>query len=109
MKTSAAHHGSLRSYLGGFASSLFLTLASFGLVLYGPPLEPSFLFGMLALLAILQIIVQIYFFLHVDTSSEQLWHLLPLLYTLLIVILLVGGTLWIMHNANLHMMSGMDP
>ncbi|NDU89462.1 MAG: cytochrome o ubiquinol oxidase subunit IV, partial [Ferrovum sp.] len=43
------------------------------------------------------------------TSSEQLWHLLPLLYTLLIVILLVGGTLWIMHNANLHMMSGMDP
>ncbi|WP_297449055.1 cytochrome o ubiquinol oxidase subunit IV [Ferrovum sp.] len=109
MKSSAAHHGSLRSYLGGFSASLLLTLASFGLVLYGPPLEPSLLFGTLALLAILQIIVQIYFFLHVDTSSEQLWHLLPLLYTLLIVILLVGGTLWIMHNANLHMMSGMDP
>ncbi len=109
MKSSAAHHGSLRSYLGGFSASLLLTLASFGLVLYGPLLEPSLLFGTLALLAILQIIVQIYFFLHVDTSSEQLWHLLPLLYTLLIVILLVGGTLWIMHNANLHMMSGMDP
>ncbi|WP_297476359.1 cytochrome o ubiquinol oxidase subunit IV [Ferrovum sp.] len=109
MKSSAAHHGSLRSYLGGFSASLLLTLASFGLVLYGPPLEPSLLFGTLAFLAILQIIVQIYFFLHVDTSSEQLWHLLPLLYTLLIVILLVGGTLWIMHNANLHMMSGMDP
>ncbi|EQD68699.1 cytochrome o ubiquinol oxidase subunit IV [Ferrovum myxofaciens] len=109
MKTSVPSHGSLRSYLGGFAASLFLTLASFGLVLYGPHLESSFLFGILALLAILQITVQIYFFLHVDTSSEQLWHLLPLLYTLLIVILLVGGTLWIMHNANLHMMSGMDP
>ena len=101
-------HNTLRSYLLGFTASLFLTLVAFWLVLYAPPLEPSFLFGTLALLAVIQIIVQIYFFLHINSSPNQLWNLLPLIYTLIMVIILVGGTLWIMHNANQHMMTGMD-
>lgn len=108
MKIANIEHSPLRSYLIGFFSSLFLTLVAFWLVLYGPPLESSVLFSILALLAIIQIVIQIYFFLHINTSPNQLWNLLPLIYTLIIVIILVGGTLWIMHNANQHMMSGMD-
>lgn len=109
MKLSVTKHNSLRGYLAGFFTSLLLTLAAFGMVLYDPQLESSVLVGILALLAIIQIVGQVYFFLHINTSPKQLWNLLPLIYTLIIVVMLVGGTLWIMHNANQHMMSGMDP
>ncbi|NDU86415.1 MAG: cytochrome o ubiquinol oxidase subunit IV [Ferrovum sp.] len=103
-----AGHGTVKTYLWGFLLSLLLTCAAFWLVLSGLSLDPTLRYGGLALLAVIQIGVQMHYFLHLNTSSGQLWNLMALLYTLLIVILLVGGSLWIMHNANMHMMSGME-
>ena len=54
--------------------------------------------------AIVQILVHLHYFLHLDTSSAARWNVLALMFTVLIMILFVGGTLWIMYNLNYRMM-----
>ncbi len=98
-----AAHGSTRSYFLGFALSLLLTLASFGLVMDGTYPATTTL-GAIVAAAVLQILVQMHFFLHLDRSSSQRWNVMVLLYTLIIIAFLVGGTLWIMHNTAIRMM-----
>jgi cytochrome o ubiquinol oxidase operon protein cyoD len=46
----------------------------------------------------------LHYFLHLDTSSAARWNVLALIFTFLIMILFVGGTLWIMSNLNYRMM-----
>jgi cytochrome o ubiquinol oxidase subunit IV len=53
---------------------------------------------------IVQILVHLHYFLHLDTSSAARWNLLAMMFTLLILALFVGGTLWIMFNLNYRMM-----
>ncbi len=56
------------------------------------------------LAAIVQIVVHMHYFLHLDTSSAERWNVMALAYTVLIVAILVGGTLWIMYNTHIRMM-----
>ena len=102
---SGASHGSLKSYATGFALSLILTVIAFGLVLDGMLPRGTVVAG-IVVAAVVQMIVQIHYFLHLDTSSAQRWNVMALLYTVLIVAILVGGTMWIMLNSQLHMMGG---
>ena len=99
-------HHSARSTLTGFVLALGLTLAAFYLVQYAPSMGHSLRQGLLVGLAVAQLIVQVHYFLHVDGSNAQRWNLGALVYTLFIAVLLIGGTLWIMHNTRVHMMSG---
>ena len=98
-----AAHGSTRSYFLGFLLSLLLTLVSFGLVMKGT-YPATITLGALVAAAVLQILVQMHFFLHLDRSSSQRWNVMVLLYTLIIIAFLVGGTLWVMHNTAIRMM-----
>ena len=54
--------------------------------------------------AIVQMLVHLHYFLHLDTSSAARWNVFALLFTLLIMIIFVGGTIWIMYNLNYLMM-----
>jgi cytochrome o ubiquinol oxidase operon protein cyoD len=54
--------------------------------------------------AIVQILVHLHYFLHLDTSSALRWNLLALLFAVLIITLFVGGTLWIMYHLHYRMM-----
>ena len=54
--------------------------------------------------AVAQILVHLHYFLHLDTSSAARWNVLALVFTVLIMVLFVGGTLWIMSNLNYRMM-----
>jgi cytochrome o ubiquinol oxidase operon protein cyoD len=49
-------------------------------------------------LAIAQLLVQLFCFLHLGQESKPRWNLVALVFALFIVVVLVGGTLWIMHN-----------
>jgi cytochrome o ubiquinol oxidase operon protein cyoD len=98
-----ASHGSLRTYTQGFVLSLLLTLISFGVVMGGNYSAPVALVIVVAA-AVLQILVQMHYFLHLDASSSQRWNVMVLLYTVIIIALLVGGTLWIMYNTGIRMM-----
>lgn len=95
--------GSLKSYLTGFVLSLILTAIPFALVMNGTLPSSAILSGIFGA-GIVQILVHLHYFLHLDTSSAARWNLLAMMFTLLILALFVGGTLWIMFNLNYRMM-----
>ncbi len=95
--------GSLKSYLTGFVLSLILTAIPFALVISGTLSSSATLLGIFAA-GIVQVLVHLHYFLHLDTSSAARWNVLAMVFTLLILCLFVGGTLWIMHNLNYRMM-----
>ncbi|MEM5404479.1 MULTISPECIES: cytochrome o ubiquinol oxidase subunit IV [Paraburkholderia] len=97
-------HGSVGSYLVGFVLAVVLTAASFWLVLHGGFSRETALLG-LAVLAVVQILVHLVFFLHMNTSSGQRWNVTAFGFTVLTVLIVVVGTLWVMHNVSMNMMS----
>ena len=62
----------------------------------------------LAVLAIAQIGVHLVFFLHITTGPDNTNNVLALAFGMLIVILVIGGSLWIMTNLNANMMPSPD-
>lgn len=100
---SGASHGTLKSYLTGFILSIILTVIPFGLVMSGS-LPSSYILVGIFLAAIVQILVHMHYFLHLDTSSEQRWNVMAMAYTVLIIATLVGGSIWIMYNTHIRMM-----
>ncbi|HEV7121337.1 MAG TPA: cytochrome C oxidase subunit IV family protein [Candidatus Paceibacterota bacterium] len=93
-------HGTLMSYTLGFFFSVLLTLAAF----WTAPYLGIYAFGVVVAGAILQIFVQLYFFLHIGSRDYPRSNLLILVFAGIIISILVGGTLWIMSNlAHLHM------
>ena len=100
-----AGHGTLSSYAVGFVMSLALTLGSYLLVSHRAVLGTT-LIAFIIGLAIVQLVVQLVFFLHFGRESQSRWNLAMLLFAILIVCILVGGSLWIMANLNRGMTPG---
>jgi len=104
MQSAGAASGSLKSYAIGFIFAMILTAFSFALVIKGQALgRGSMLCGIFGA-AVLQILVHLHYFLHLDRSSAARWNVLALILTVLIMILFVGGTIWIMFDLNARMM-----
>ena len=101
--STGASRGSLKSYLTGFVLSLILTAIPFALVMSGTWSSSTILAGIFSA-GIVQILVHLHYFLHLDTSSAAGWNVLALMFTLAIMVLFVGGTLWIMYTLNYRMM-----
>jgi cytochrome o ubiquinol oxidase operon protein cyoD len=57
----------------------------------------------ISILAGLQFIVQLYFFLHLKFEREQKWKISVLAFMILVVAILVIGSVWIMNNLNVRM------
>ena len=95
--------GSLKSYLTGFVLSLILTAMPFALVMRGTWSAPAALAGIFGA-GLVQILVHLHYFLHLDTTSAARWNMVALIFTFLIMALFVGGTLWIMSSLNYRMM-----
>ncbi len=92
-----ATYGTHKSYTTGFIISVVLTLISFWLVGFGV-LPKAQLYVVVGILALVQLFVQLVFFLHLSTHSKASWNLLSFLFTLLMVLIFVLGTLWIMYH-----------
>lgn len=95
--------GSLKSYITGFILSVILTTLAFGAVM-SEALSHGATVVTIFSAAILQILVHLYYFLHLNSSSEARWNILAMIFTVLIMALFVGGSIWIMHNLNIRMM-----
>ncbi|CUI16296.1 putative cytochrome o ubiquinol oxidase, subunit IV [Candidatus Protochlamydia naegleriophila] len=105
-ETQKEWHGTLKSYLIGFAASLFLTSLSFGLVV-AKLLSGSTLVYALISLAVVQTIVQLIFFLHIGQEAKPRWETLTFCFTVLILLIIVIGSLWIMNDLDDRMMGNM--
>ena len=101
--TTGASRGNFKSYATGFILSIVLTVIAFALVMSGAVSGPALLFGIFGA-AVVQILVHLHYFLHLDTSSSARWNVVALICTLLIMVLFVGLTFWIMANLNYRMM-----
>ena len=92
-------HG-LGSYLVGFVLAVALTAIPFYLV-YTHALPPSRIMLIIAGAAVLQILVHLHFFLHINFTTTPKENLLAIAFTAILIFLMVGGSLWIMidlHN-----------
>jgi cytochrome o ubiquinol oxidase operon protein cyoD len=104
MDSAGASRGTFKSYGIGFILSILLTAIAFALAMQGGGLPRWIVLTGIFGAAILQILVHLHYFLHLDTSSAARWNMLALVITLLIMLLFVGLTLWIMSNLNYRMM-----
>jgi cytochrome o ubiquinol oxidase subunit IV len=99
-----ADRGSLKTYAAGFLFSVVLTAFAFALAGLGGGLPRWVVLAGILAAAIVQILVQLRCFLHLGTDPSARWNVLSLVFTLLIMLIFVGGTLWIMSNLNTRMM-----
>ncbi|KPC18508.1 Cytochrome o ubiquinol oxidase, subunit IV [Pseudomonas syringae pv. maculicola] len=95
-------HGSSRSYLVGFLLSVLLI--PFALVMF-PSLPRTITAWLVVALGVIQIVVHLKFFLHLDTAEEQRWNLIALIFSAVIILLLVGLSLWIMGSIHHNMLA----
>jgi cytochrome o ubiquinol oxidase operon protein cyoD len=105
-------HGSRRTYLIGFLLSVALTAIPFWLVMTHVIADPRVTAAIIFVAAFVQILVHTFAFLHVNPRAEGGWTLMAYVFTAVLVVICIGGSLWIMHhlaqNMMPHTMSEMD-
>ncbi|NRR33541.1 cytochrome o ubiquinol oxidase subunit IV [Oxalobacteraceae bacterium] len=100
-------HGSLRSYAIGFLLSVILTAIPFWLVM-GKVFDKSSTAALVLLaFAAVQIVVHMVYFLHMNGKSEGGWNMLALIFTVMLVVIMLAGSIWVMYHLNHNMMPGM--
>lgn len=90
-----------RSYVVGFGLSILTTLVAYFFVV-NKLFSPDVLVYVIMGIAVIQLVVQMVFFLHIGRGSR--WKFATFLFTLLVVVIVGIGTLWVMHNMNYNMM-----
>lgn len=94
--------GSHLSYVYGFLLSLVLTLAAYMLVT-SKVLTGSLLIATVTGLALTQLLIQLILFLHLGSETKPRWNQLTFVFTVVVAVILVFGSVWIMNNLNYHM------
>src|SRR6185437_14635472 len=94
---SGAARGSYGGYIIGYCLSLLFTLDSY-LVVTKHLYANGRIMTVVAGLAILQLIVQLVFFLHLGKGSKARWNVIVFVLMIFLVILVVFGSLWIMQH-----------
>jgi cytochrome o ubiquinol oxidase operon protein cyoD len=100
----APSHGTRKSYLIGFGLSVVLTAIPFWLVMSGVITSKQVTAFLVMGFALVQIVVHMIYFLHMDTKSEGGWTIMALLFTIVIIVIALSGSLWVMFHLNANMM-----
>ncbi|GEK73504.1 MULTISPECIES: cytochrome o ubiquinol oxidase subunit IV [Halomonas] len=98
-------HGSVKSYVIGLILSIVLTIIPFGVVMTGS-LSTSATLLIIVATAVAQVLVQLILFMHMSTKTDEGWNFTSFVFTVAILVLVIGGSLWIMYNLHLNMMIG---
>ena len=96
-------HASMRDYVIGFILSIILTAIPFWLVMT-MPLSAGATGAIIMAFAVVQIIVHMVYFLHMTPKAEGGWSLTSLVFTIIVVVIMLAGSLWVMHHLNTNMM-----
>lgn len=97
-------HGSLRGYIIGFLASVVLTVIPFWLVMADVTGNSLVTALLIMELGVAQILVHMYYFLHMNSSSQNGWTLMALIFTVVLVLITLIGSMWVMHHLNTLMM-----
>ena len=96
-------HVSMRDYTKGFVLSVILTTIPFWLVMTRP-LDAGVTAAIIVAFAVVQIVVHMMYFLHMTPKAEGGWSMTSLIFTLIVVVIMLAGSLWVMHHLNTNMM-----
>ncbi|MFC3124271.1 cytochrome o ubiquinol oxidase subunit IV [Pseudoroseomonas globiformis] len=97
-------HGTLRDYVTGFLLAALLTAIPFWLVMGDVLGSKTATAGLVLAFAVVQIVVHMVYFLHMNSRAEGGWTILALIFTVIILVIVMAGSLWVMHNMNANMM-----
>jgi cytochrome o ubiquinol oxidase operon protein cyoD len=100
-------HSTFSGYMIGFIASVILTVIPFSLVMTDVFSSQNMTIVIILGLALVQIVVHMMYFLHMNFHSEGGWNMLSLIFTLLLVFITLAGSLWVMYHMNVNMMPGM--
>ena len=104
-----APHATVKGYLTGFILSLILTAIPFWIVMDDVFRKPSVAVVVVLLFAVVQIVVHMFYFLHLNSSSESGWTMMSLIFTVVLLVIALTGSLWIMNHLDHNMMPPMTP
>lgn len=97
-------HGSMRDYVIGFFLSVVLTAIPFWLVMSGAIADKQTTGIVITAFAGVQIVVHMIYFLHMNTKSDNGWTMMALIFTIIILVITIAGSLWVMYHMNHNMM-----
>ena len=105
-------HGTFSTYMLGFVLSVVLTAIPFWLVKSGALPSKQITALVIMAFAVVQIVVHMIYFLHMNTTSENGWSMMALIFTIVMVVIALSGSLWVMNHLNsnmmpIHQMTGM--
>jgi cytochrome o ubiquinol oxidase subunit IV len=99
-----AAHGSMKEYVTGFVLSVILTAIPFWLVMNNVFAKSSTTAIVILAFAAVQIVVHMVYFLHMNARSQGGWNMLSLIFTVILVVITLSGSLWVMFHLNANMM-----
>jgi cytochrome o ubiquinol oxidase operon protein cyoD len=92
-----------KSYFVGLTTSIILTVAAyFSVTTKAFPVYSTY--TVLAILAIVQILIQVIYFLHIGNEKGTRWNLISFIFSLITIFIIIAGSLWVMYNLNSNMM-----
>lgn len=101
-------HASFKGYMIGFVLSVVLTAIPFWLVMTGALGGNQVTALAIMAFAVVQIVVHMVYFLHMSPKSEGGWAMMALIFTIVMVVIALIGSLWVMYHLNTNMMPGHD-
>lgn len=93
----------LKSYATGFVLAVILTVIPFALVAT-KALAPSALLPVIAATALVQVLVHLRYFLHLDLATSPRENILALCFATMLIVIMIGGSMWIMLDLHQRMM-----
>ncbi|WP_230383092.1 cytochrome o ubiquinol oxidase subunit IV [Paracoccus shanxieyensis] len=103
-----AEHTTYRGYVTGFVLAVILTVIPFGIVMGGGFDSRFWTIAVVVLCAVAQVLVHMIYFLHMDSNAEEGWTLLSTIFTIVVVVIMIAGSLWVMFHLNTNMMPQMN-
>ena len=97
-------HSTFSGYMAGFVLSIILTAIPFWLVMTKVIADRQTAVLVLGGFAVVQILVHMVYFLHMNGKVEGGWTLLSTIFTVVFVAIAITGTLWVMFHMNANMM-----
>ena len=97
-------HSTFKGYMTGFVLAVILTVIPFWLVMGKVFDKPSTTALVILALAAVQIVVHMIYFLHMNTKVEGGWSMLALIFTIVLVVITLSGSIWVMYHLNTNMM-----
>lgn len=97
-------HSTLKGYATGFILAVILTIIPFWLVMAKVFEKPHVTAIVILAIAAVQIVVHMIYFLHMSSKLEGGWSLLALIFTLMLLVIMLTGSIWVMYHLNANMM-----